>query len=438
MKNHILRTIASNDFVRRLGKVTQFFGQVIESNGPDVYVGECCEISTPSHDEPVLAEVVGLKNNHVLLLPYGDVKGIRLGCEVIALGHSMSVPVSDDLLGRVVGAFGKPLDDKGDIVSNKKYNLFSEPVNPLSRSRINVVLDTGIKAIDTLLTLGKGQRMGIFSGSGVGKTTLLGMIARNMSADVNVIALIGERGREVLDFLEKALGDEGLKRSVVVVATSDQPALIRTHAALTATAIAEYFRDQGKDVLLTMDSVTRVAMAQREIGIAVGEPPTSRGYTPSVFAMLPRMLERSGVVQGGGSITSLYTVLVEGDDMNDPIADSLRAILDGHIILSRDLANSGHYPPIDILKSTSRLADDLLDKEDIKLAVQLTKIVDKYESSRDMVELGAYQKGSNSEIDSVIEIMPEVNTFLCQDTSESLTHSQSKSLLKKLIAKYYD
>ncbi|MCU7934020.1 MAG: FliI/YscN family ATPase [Candidatus Thiodiazotropha sp. (ex Dulcina madagascariensis)] len=434
MKNELLRAIEATDLVRRLGRVTQFFGQVIESNGPDVFVGECCEIFSPNNDDPVLAEVVGIKNNHVLLLPYGEVKAIRLGSQVIASGRAMSVPVGRELLGRVVGAFGTPLDDKGEIKSNCRYPLFTTPVNPLKRQRIDEILETGIKTIDTLLTIGKGQRMGIFSGSGVGKTTLLGMIARNMSADVNVIALIGERGREVLEFIEKSLGAKGLNRSVIVVATSDQPALIRSHAALTATAIAEYFRDQGKDVLLTMDSVTRFAMAQREIGLAVGEPPTSRGYTPSVFAMLPRMLERSGATESGGSITSLYTVLVEGDDINDPIADSLRAILDGHIILSREHANSAHFPAIDILNSVSRLANDLMDKDHLSLAKKLIKIVGKYEGSRDMVELGAYTKGSNHELDEILSLMPEISRYLQQNINEKYKRSDSIRILSRLLS----
>lgn len=433
MKARLLETIQSSSFTKRLGKVTQFFGQVIESNGPDVYVGECCEITTPGSSEPVLAEVVGLKNNHILLLPFGDVKGIRLGSEVSALGHTMSVPVSEELLGRVVGAFAKPLDGKPTIKSKIKYDLFSEPVNPLSRSRIDVILETGVRPIDSLLTIGKGQRMGIFSGSGIGKSTLMGMIAKNVSADINVIALIGERGREVLDFIEDNLGNEGLKRSVVVVATSDQPALIRTHAALTATAIAEYFRDQGLDVLLTMDSVTRFAMAQREIGIAIGEPPTSRGYTPSVFAMLPRMLERSGTIKDGGSITSLYTVLVEGDDINDPIADTLRSILDGHIVLSRELANSGHYPPIDILKSTSRLTNNLISQSEKKLIKDLTAHYERYVSSKDMIELGAYKKGNNNELDRTMELLPKIKKYLQQDADTFIDRSRSLSDLKGIL-----
>ena len=343
------------EFTRRSGLVSQFFGLVVESIGPDAFLGEVCEIYSRSTATPIAAEVVGLKDGKVLLMPYGELRGIGLGCEVLATGRAVEIAIGEGLLGRVIDAFGRPLDGRPLPPLPAQCRLTHEPRNPLARSRIRRVLETGVTSIDGLLTIGRGQRVGIFSGSGVGKSTLLGMIARNMKADINVIALIGERGREVLEFIEQSLGPAGLKRSVVVVATSDQPALVRSRAAYAATAIAEYFRDRHNDVLLIMDSITRFAMAQREIGLAVGEPPTARGYTPSVFAALPKLLERCGTTDHAGSITALYSVLVEGDDINDPIADCVRAILDGHIVLSRDLANHGHYPAIDVLASSSRL-----------------------------------------------------------------------------------
>ena len=360
--------VRSAELVRRTGRVTQFFGLVVESSGPDACLGEICEIFSRSRIAPIAAEVVGLKDGKVLLMPYGELRSIGLGCEVMATGRSADIAVGDALLGRVIDAFGRPLDNRPLPSTGLLYRLAPEPLNPLSRSRVRQVLETRVRCIDGLLTIGRGQRVGIFSGSGVGKSTLLGMIARNMRADINVIALIGERGREVLDFIEQNLGPEGLARSVLVVATSDQPGLVRSRAAHAATAIAEYFRDQRKDVLLIMDSVTRYAMAQREIGLAVGEPPTSRGYTPSVFAALPKLLERCGTTDAGGSITALYSVLVEGDDVNDPIADAVRAILDGQIVLSRELANHGHYPAIDVLTSSSRLMVNIVSRQERELA----------------------------------------------------------------------
>jgi flagellum-specific ATP synthase len=342
--------------------------------------------------------------------------------------------VGEGLLGRVINAFGAPLDGHKIDGLSSDYPLYSKPLNPLRRARIDQVLETGIKAIDSLLTVGKGQRIGIFAGSGVGKSTLLGMMARHVQADVNVIALVGERGREVKEFIEKGLGEEGLKKSVVVVATSDETALMRTHAALSATAIAEYFRDQGKDVMLMMDSVTRYAMAQREIGLAIGEPPTSRGYTPSVFSTLPRLVERCGASESGGSITALYTVLVEGDDVNDPVADNLRALLDGHFILSRDIANHGMYPAIDILQSNSRLMNDLVDKNEQKLADEFKRQTSLYEQSSDMINLGAYKKGSNPDLDKVIGILPEMRAFLKQDVDEKFTRLESMKKLKEMLS----
>jgi flagellum-specific ATP synthase len=430
-----LSAVANTDFVRRTGRVTQFFGLVVESNGPDVYLGELCEIYSRSHGTPISAEVVGLKDGKVLLMPYGELRGISLGSEVIATGKSAHIQIGTQLLGRVIDAFGAPLDGKPLSHVEARYPLYATPINPLTRTRISQILETGVKAIDSLLTLGRGQRMGIFSGSGVGKSTLLGMIARNMNADVNVIALVGERGREVRDFVEKILGPEGLKRSVVVVATSDQPALMRSRAALTATAIAEYFRDMGRDVVLTMDSVTRFAMAQREIGLSIGEPPTSRGYTPSVFATLPKLLERGGTAESGGSITAFYTVLVEGDDLNDPIADSIRAILDGHIVLSRDLANRGHYPAIDILTSISRLLPDLVDTHALDTVHKVVSTLSVYSGSKDLIEVGAYRAGTNPRLDKAIQLLPDLEKFLRQEPAVSIPRVQSMAELGAILQK---
>lgn len=429
-----LRAVQTAQLGARVGRVTQFFGMVVESTGPEVFLGERCEIYSRVQGKPVPAEVVGLKEGKVLLMPYGELRGIRWGSEVVATGKPIQVPVGKALLGRVIDAFGRPLDGRPLERVDQEYPLYAEPLNPLDRPRIGHVLETGVRAIDALLTIGRGQRVGIFAGSGVGKSTLLGMIARHMNADVNVIALVGERGREVLEFIEQNLGKDGLQRSVVVVATSDQPALVRTHAAFTATAIAEYFRDQGRDVLLTMDSVTRFAMAQREIGLAVGEPPTARGYTPSVFALLPRLLERAGTCGRGGSITALYTVLVEGDDVNDPIADNVRAILDGHIVLSRELANHGHYPAIDVLESNSRLLRHLLTKEELRDVRATIKTLSTYAKSKDMVDIGAYRAGSNAELDSAIRLMPALTAYLCQDVDEKVPRAAGLQALRKVLS----
>ena len=430
-----LAAVANADFIRRTGRVSQFFGLVVESTGPDVFLGELCEIYSRSHGTPIPAEVVGLKDGKVLLMPFGELRGISLGSEVIATGRPVYIAIGTELLGRIIDAFGAPLDGKPMPAVEARYPIYADPINPLTRTRITQVLETGVRAIDSLLTLGRGQRVGIFSGSGVGKSTLLGMIARNMNADINVIALVGERGREVRDFVEKILGPEGLKRSVVVVATSDQPALVRSRAALTATAIAEYFRDQGQDVVLTMDSVTRFAMAQREIGLSIGEPPTSRGYTPSVFAALPKLLERGGTAESGGSITAFYTVLVEGDDLNDPIADSIRAILDGHIVLSRDLANRGHYPAIDVLHSISRLLPDLAGREQLETVQKAISLLNAYSSSKDLIEVGAYRAGTNQKLDKAIQLIPDLDKFLCQDPAVSIPRGQAMLELSTILNK---
>jgi flagellum-specific ATP synthase len=370
----------------------------------------------------------------VLLMPYGELRGIGVGCEVLATGKPVDIVVGEALLGRVVDGFGRALDARPLPAMARRYRLTPEPLNPLMRSRIRHVLETGVKGIDAMLTIGRGQRVGIFSGSGVGKSTLLGMIARNMKADINVIALIGERGREVLEFIQQNLGDAGLRRSVVVVATADQPALLRTRAAHAATAIAEYFRDQGLDVLLIMDSVTRFAAAHREIGLSIGEPPTARGYTPSVFAALPKLLERCGTSNAAGSITAIYSVLVEGDDINDPIADALRAILDGHIVLSRELAHQGHYPAIDVLASISRVMPQLINRDEHDLVERTIGYLSTHARSKDMIDIGAYRPGVNAELDRAVDRHPALNRFLRQDMAEAFSREQAMEQLRAAVA----
>ncbi len=403
---------------RRLGRVVSFNGLVIEAQGPETCLGELCEIDRDGRT-PILTEVVGFRNERTQLMPYGEVAGIAPGQTLRACGRSLTVPVGDELLGRVVNAFGQGLDEGPAIQASAEYPLYRPPINPMQRAPIDTPLATGVRAIDTLLTLGHGQRVGIFAGSGVGKSTLLGALARQVSADVTVLALIGERGREVGDFLEHSLGVEGRKRAVVMVATADEPALVRVHAAHAAHAVAEYFRDQGKSVLLVVDSMTRFAMAQREIGLAVGEPPTFRGYTPSVFAQLPRMLERCGRLRSGGAITGLYSVLVEGDDMNEPVTDHMRAILDGHIVLTRDLAARGHHPAIDVLHSASRLMGAVTTDEQRELAQEARRQLAVYEASRDLIELGAHQRGANPALDRVVDLRPALERVLRQPPDEA-------------------
>jgi len=425
--------IEQADFVPRCGRVTHSYGVVVESQGPDAFVGEVCEIY-PSRSSAITAEVVGIKDGKMLLMPYGELKGVKLGSKVVATGRPLQIPVGEALLGRVVDAFGAPLDGQPAPKSSQSYAINGEPTNPLSRATIHEVLETGVRTIDTLLTIGKGQRVGIFSGSGVGKSTLLGMIARNIKADVSVIAMVGERGREVREFVERTLGAEGLKKSVVVAATSDQPALVRSNAAYAATAIAEFFRDRGRDVALIMDSITRFGMARREIGLAVGEPPTARGYTPSVFANLSTLLERCGTWTSGGSITAVYTVLMEADDLNDPLVDAARSILDGNLVLSRDIANQGHYPAIDVLRSTSRLFPVLADAETRRLAQRTIASMNTYQSNKELIEIGAYRAGANAEVDQAIERMPRLNKFLSQDTAERVSRAQALQGLKAVMS----
>ncbi|CEP68899.1 ATPase, type III secretion system,H+-transporting [Moorella glycerini] len=407
--------LATANLWRRGGKVTRVTGLTIEARGLKAAVGELCYIYN-NGAAPIVAEVVGFREEVTLLMPLGELEGIGPGCRVMAAGHGHLIPVGRGLMGRVLDGLGRPLDGR-PLVGSDLQPVNNPPPHPLARRRIKEILATGIKAIDALLTCGCGQRVGIFAGSGVGKSTLLGMIARHSTADINVIALIGERGREVRDFIEGDLGPEGLSRSVVVVATSDQPALVRIKGAFTATAIAEYFRDQGQNVLLMMDSLTRFAIAQREVGLAIGEPPATRGYTPSVFASLPRLVERAG--NGAkGSITGLYTVLVEGDDMNEPVADTVRGLLDGHIVLSRKLAARNHYPAIDVLQSISRLMPEITSREQQAKAGYLRDLLAAYQEAADLIEIGAYQQGSNPQVDAALKYYDAIQAFLRQGMDE--------------------
>lgn len=401
-----------------IGKVVQIVGLVIECSGPNVSMGELCYIHSHFEDvEPLPAEVVGFREGYVLLMPLGETKGIGPGCQVVSAQKVLQVKVGPELLGRVIDGLGNPIDGKGPILCQKEYPLQADPPEPLERPVIKDSLYVGVRAIDGLITMGQGQRIGIMAGSGVGKSTLLSMIARNTEADISVIALIGERGREVKEFIERDLGEEGLKRSVVVVATSDKPALVRIKGALTATAIAEYFRDRGRKVVLMMDSVTRFAMAQREVGLTVGEPPATRGYTPSVFALLPRLLERAGT-SAKGSITGIYTVLVDGDDMNEPIADAVRSILDGHIVLSRNIAAQNHFPAIDVLASVSRVMSAVVPKEHMEANRKLRALMAVYKEAEDLIHIGAYVKGSSPKIDEAVQKIDAINDFLCQGVFE--------------------
>lgn len=419
-------------YFHKLGKVVNVVGLTVESAGPDARLGDLCEIFPEDENlKPILAEVVGFKDKKTLLMPYEAVDGIGLNCLVQNMGRPLSVKVCDDMLGKTLDGLGRPTTG-GPITFGENYPVEATPPDPMSRAIIDEVLSLGVKAVDGLLTVGKGQRIGIFAGSGVGKSTLMGMFARNTKADINVIALIGERGREVREFIERDLGEEGMKRSVVVVATSDKPALERNKAAKTATAIAEYFRDKGKDVLLMMDSLTRFSMAQREIGLASGEPPVSRGYPPSVYSEMPKLLERAGRASKG-SITGLYTVLVDGDDFNEPITDTARSILDGHIVLSRKLGHKNHYPAIDVLASISRCMSQIVDKEHKKLAGKLKNVLATYNEAEDLINIGAYKAGSNPSIDYAIKKIDAVNTFLMQDVEEKFDYEQTYEMLKQLF-----
>ena len=419
--------------IRATGRVTDVIGLVVEAHGPVSCLGTVCDIYSKQNNHKITAEVSGFKNNNVLLMPLEEILGIGPGCRVVARQQKAVVPVGPGLLGRVIDGLGNPIDGKGLIVSADEYPIYTSSINPMRRQRIARPLDLGIRVINGLLTVGCGQRVGVFAGSGVGKSVLLGMIARKTEADVNVIALIGERGREVNDFIDKELGPEGMERSVVVVATSDRLPLIRMRGAFIATAIAEYFRDQGNHVNLMMDSVTRFAMAQREIGLALGEPPTTKGYTPSVFNLLPKLLERAGTSDNRGTITGLYTVLVEGDDSNEPIADALRSLLDGHINLDRDLAMENHYPAIDLLSSISRVMDDIIDDKHKQSAHRFKQILATYRKAEDLINIGAYVAGSNPNVDYAIEMYEKLTAYLRQSIEETVSLKDSRQQLNLLF-----
>ena len=426
--------VNDSDLYRYMGKIEKIVGMTIESSGPSCNIGDVCRIYHKGEkDSHILAEVVGFNQDKVLLMPYSDIEGIGPGSIVDNTGDKLHVNVGYELIGRCIDATGKPLDGKGEIRTTESYSIAGESTNPFLRPRIEEIIPMGVKAIDGLLTIGKGQRMGIFAGSGVGKSTLLGMIAREVKADVNVIALVGERGREVREFIDRDLGEKGMQRSVVVVATSDQPAMMRSKCALIATSIAEFFKDQGLDVLLMMDSLTRYAMAQREIGLSIGEPPIARGYTPSIYATMPKLLERAGRFENG-SITGIYTVLVEGDDTNEPIADTVRGIIDGHIVLSRKVAMKNHYPAIDILESVSRLMTEITDKSQQAAASRLRNLLSTYNSNYDLVSIGAYKAGTNPALDEALSKINSINNYLTQGVDESFDFETAVKLLDEAIS----
>lgn len=424
-----INTVKNLPAGEKVGKVLRIIGLVIEADGPEASIGDLCYIFNSMNEKPVFAEVVGFQEKKILLMPLGSMEGLKPGAIVTNTKESMKIKVGDMLLGRVLDGLGEPIDSKGDIKSNIYYSTSQKIANPLVRKPIDEVITLGIRSVDAFSTVGKGQRMGIFAGSGVGKSTTMAMMARNTDADVNVIALIGERGREVREFIEKTLGDDGLKRSVVVVATSEQPSLVKIKAAFVATTIAEYFRDQGKDVLFMLDSVTRIAMAQREVGLAIGEPPATRGYTPSVFALMPKILERTGT-SDKGTITGLYTVLVEGDDFNEPISDTVRSILDGHIMLSRDLAHKNHYPAVDVLQSISRVMSEIATPEHKKAAGDLRNLLSVYNKNADLINIGAYVRGSDKNVDRAIRLMDDINSFLQQSINDKTNFD---STIKRLM-----
>ena len=418
---------------RRIGRVVQAVGLSIEVEGLPLQLGEICHIFPEGSTQRISGEVVGFKGERLIVMPFCETNGLRMGSPVYAGRRLFTVPVGEGVLGRVMDGLCRPIDGKGPIQTAEYYYLYSSPPSPLARQRITTPLQTGIRAIDGLLTCGKGQRIGIFAGSGVGKSTLLGMIARNALSDVNVIALIGERGREVREFLERDLGTESLRRSVVVVSTSDQPPLQRLKGAWVATAIAEYFRERGHDVTLLMDSVTRFAMAQREVGLAAGEPPTTRGYPPSVFALLPKLMERAGTSERG-TITGFYTVLVEGDDLSEPVTDTVRSVLDGHIVLSRRLANENHYPAIDVLNSVSRVMPDIVSEHHRSVAGQIRDLLAVYNGAADLIKIGAYVSGSNPAIDRAIRLMPRITAFLRQDIDERASLAETVAAMEAILA----
>lgn len=427
------KIVENVETIKIYGKVTRIVGTVIEGLCPDATIGRICYIYPVAGAAPVKAEIVGFQGDKVLMMPFGDMRGLKPDSKIVSVKQSPTIRVGEGVLGRVLDSFGEPIDSHGTVYFESEYPVYANPINPFNRRRITEPIDLGIRSINGLLTCGVGQRIGIMSGSGVGKSLLLGMIARNTSADVNVIALVGERGRELKDFIERDLGEEGLKRSIVVVATSDASPLERVRVAFSATAVAEYFRDKNLNVLLMMDSVTRFAMAQREIGLAIGEPPTTKGYTPSVFALLPKLLERTGMGEGKGSITGLYTVLVEGDDLSEPIADAVRSILDGHIVLSRELADKNHFPAIDVLESKSRLMMDIVDEKHRKLAGEVMDLIATYRKSETLINIGAYVKGSNAKIDKAIAMHSKIEEFLKQDVFEKVNFAHSLKQLQHLF-----
>lgn len=432
MFKEAIRQVQQAETIGHTGKIENIVGMSIEASGIKAAVGDICRIYSGESGGQIPAEVVGFKNDRILLMPYAEMRGISAGTFVRNTGRQLELKIGTFLKGRIINALGQPIDELEAFVGGDSYNISGGYINPLTRPPIRQRMEFGVKAIDGLLTIGKGQRMGIFAGSGVGKSTLMGMIAKNVKADINVIALVGERGREVLEFVQKDLGEEGMRRSILVVATSDQPAMLRKKCPSVATGIAEYFRDQGYDVLLMMDSLTRFAMAQREIGLAIGEPPVARGYTPSIYAELPKLLERSGNFKKG-SITGIYTVLVEGDDTNEPIADTVRGILDGHIVLSRSLAAANHYPAIDIGASISRLMVELVDQEHRQLASRLRDILSVYEKNADLVSIGAYKAGSNPKLDFALSKIDEINGFLTQGIDQAFSYEESLEALRQIL-----
>jgi len=426
--------LARKSLSENYGRLVSYNGLVIEAEGPDLKVGELCEIRVGGSGQPVTAEAVGFRDGRLLLMPFGHLRGVAAGARIRALGRSLRIPVARAMIGRVIDAFGDPLDGGPRVAAEGFRDVQPQPINPMRRAPLEHPLETGVCAVDAVMPLAKGQRVGVFAGSGVGKSTLLGMMARHVQADVVVVAMIGERGREVGDFLEESLGELGRQRSVMLVATADQPALVRTHAVHAAHAVAEYFRDLGLDVLLIVDSITRFAMAQREVGLAVGEPPTSRGYPPSVFNLLPQILERGGRMRDSGSISGIYSVLVEGDDMNEPVADNMRAILDGHIVLSRDLASRGQLPAIDLLSSVSRLVSRVANDAERQLATRVKSIISTYETSRDLVDMGAYHAGSNPALDEAIALYPRIVECLNQTPGQSCSRADSIDRLCHILA----
>ena len=428
-----LEAISSCQPMKLEGKIVKVAGLVAEGHGPGLSVGSLCVIENPE-GKNIQAEVVGFKDKRVIIMPFGEMRGVKPGSRIVDIDKRPVVGVGEAYLGRVIDGLGLPIDGKGMIRAEKEYPIYGDVLNPLKREIIREVIDVGVASVNALITVGKGQRMAIMSGSGVGKSVLMGMIARNTAADVVVMALIGERGREVREFIEKSLGDEGLKKSVVVVSTSDSPALVKIRGSYLATTLAEYFRNKNLDVLLIMDSITKFAMALREVGLAGGEPPSAKGYTPSVFAEMPKLLERAGTVEKGGSITGIYNVLVEGDDLSEPISDAVRSIVDGHIVLSRNLAQKGHYPAVDVLGSVSRVMRDIIDTEHLDNVRRLIKVLSTYREAEDLINIGAYVDGSDSEIDFAKKMIGEINSFLQQDIYQKATFQESVARLKALFS----